>query len=104
MACMNNHPEIVKILIENDADIHLPSLDCRTCLMVSVKSEEICKLLLDHGAMVNATDKKGKTALQYATEENQIEVAKLLLQHGAEQVILSPQMERTPFNDTVTKT
>ena len=93
MACMNNHPEIVKILIENDADIHLPSLDCRTCLMVSVKSEEICKLLLDHGAMVNATDKKGKTALQYATEENQIEVTKLLLQHGAEQVIKSPNGE-----------
>ena len=86
MACMNNHLEIVKLLIENDADIHLPSLDGRTCLMVSVKSEEICKLLLDHGAMVNATDKKGKTALQYATEENQIEVSKLLLQHGAEQV------------------
>ena len=90
MACMNNRLEIVKFLLENDANIHLTSFDGCTCLMVSVKSEEICKLLIDHGAIVNATDKKGKTALQYAIEENQIEVIKLLQQHGAESMIKFP--------------
>ena len=40
--------------------------------------------------MINATDKKGKTALQYASEANQNEVTKLLIKHGAEQVIKSP--------------
>ena len=38
---------------------------------------------------INAQDKNGKTALQYACESQNLEVVKLLLEHGADQKIHS---------------
>ena len=44
---------------------------------------ELCKLLLEHGAEVNAEDKNGKMPLHLAKEEGHTETCKLLLQYGA---------------------
>jgi ankyrin repeat protein len=43
----------------------------------------ILTLLLTHGAKVSAADKFGSTALTYAMQNNRMDVAKILLAHGA---------------------
>ena len=58
-----------------------------TCLMHETEhgSVPIVKLLLAHDADVTQRDKTGKTALIYARERNQKEIASLLEQAGAKQ-------------------
>jgi ankyrin repeat protein len=46
--------------------------------------KDVYKLLLDHGADVNAKFEFGGTALQYATEKGHKDVCELLLDHGAD--------------------
>jgi ankyrin repeat protein len=45
---------------------------------------EIVELLLDGGADANVKDEKGETPLHKAASGGHLEVAKLLLDHGAE--------------------
>lgn len=45
----------------------------------------MARLLVNSGANVNAKDKQGKTALDYAIEANNSEMEKLLRQYGARQ-------------------
>ncbi len=47
------------------------------------KFEEV-KLLLDHGAHVNAKDENGFTALTHAAEIGSADIAKVLIDHGAD--------------------
>ena len=49
--------------------------------------QEVAKLLLDHGAVVNAKTKNSKTPLDLARKNNHQEVARLLLKHGAKEGI-----------------
>ena len=44
--------------------------------------KEIAELLITKGADVNAKDKKGKTPLDLAIEENHSQTADLLRKHG----------------------
>ncbi|MCU0570789.1 MAG: ankyrin repeat domain-containing protein [Oculatellaceae cyanobacterium Prado106] len=44
---------------------------------------ELVKLLLTHGAEVNAQDVQGRTALSLATQQGDSEMQELLKQHGA---------------------
>ena len=46
---------------------------------------QFAKLLLDHGANINAKDDKGKTPLAIALEYKQGEMAKFLRDHNATQ-------------------
>ncbi|KAI0270169.1 ankyrin repeat-containing domain protein [Russula aff. rugulosa BPL654] len=45
---------------------------------------EVVRLLLEHGADIEAKDKNGKTALQEAAENERDKVVELLREHGAE--------------------
>lgn len=44
----------------------------------------MARLLIEHGAQVNARDPHGKTALMFAAMFNRIEIIELLLAHGAD--------------------
>lgn len=79
-------PLIVKILLENGADVNLQDRDGKTPLM-SVNywgSTEISKLLIESGADVNLKDKCGTTALMQKCQDALHDSAKLLIDAGAD--------------------
>lgn len=82
-ACFMTHLDIVKLLVNNNADIQKPNFNGGTCLINSVQSVELCEFLLRNGAEVNAQDIQCKTALHYAIQEHRFETTKLLLSYGA---------------------
>ena len=96
---------MVKLLLEKGANIEargngtasegrvwdsgqnpLPSLfagDTALILAIINQRTEVVKLLLEKGANVKAADKDGRTPLNWALQEKNAEVLKLLKHHGA---------------------
>ena len=85
-ACKKGYRDIVKLLLEQEADVSLCSNESVTPLHMAVISgnKEIIGLLADAGADINATDRQGKTPLIYAVEARKAEAAKYLAQAGAD--------------------
>ena len=52
---------------------------------VSYGDSELVKILLDHGADINAKDNRGQTPLKSARRRKKEEIVKLLLKHGAKE-------------------
>jgi len=48
-----------------------------------MRNFDTARVLLKHNADVNAKNNEGKTALDYATNNNHQELVELLLAHGA---------------------
>lgn len=76
--------EAADILIDNGANVD----DCDYGLTILMESsrmghKEIVDLLAVRGADVNARDSKGKSALDYASENGYREIADFLRKHGA---------------------
>jgi ankyrin repeat protein len=110
-AIRGGNEEAAKKLIAQKADVNVTDPDGRTPLHDTVYSKnpatystnvsrsqlfrtdqkigniEIAKVLLDHHANINARDRQGMTALHMAANENQIEIAKLLVSRGADKKI-----------------
>ena len=83
----NIDPGVVRLLLDNGAD---PNVLARlqggnTPLHRASRSGriEIARLLVEHGANVEAQDDRGKTPLDVATEEQHDEILKLLSEHRA---------------------
>ena len=76
----NGHVEVVKLLLENKADVNAANQNRETPLHWASQSGrvEIVKLLLKNKADVNAADEDGWTALPRALENGHVEVVKLL--------------------------
>jgi ankyrin repeat protein len=84
IACSGGSSEIVKLLIENGANVNqAEESEFHTPLMYASGDREIIELLLKHGADVNAEDDYNATALTRAAESGRFEIVKLLLEHGA---------------------
>jgi ankyrin repeat protein len=60
--------DVIKVLIENNADINQQNIDGETCFHEAVESGRFktVKLLIEYGANVNLKDKNGNTALHMA--------------------------------------
>lgn len=69
-ACFMTNMEVVKYLVEHNADISCANYNGGTCLINSVQSMELCAYLISKGADVNAKDIQNKTALHYAIQEH----------------------------------
>ena len=84
--CYWNNYDIVKLLIENGADVNTgDGKEPAICKAAGNASTDIVKLLIENGADVNAEDKDGNTAVIEATwNKDAINVLKLLIAAGAD--------------------
>jgi ankyrin repeat protein len=85
--CVASMPEAVQTLLEQGANPNVLSHDLRTPLQQAAllgRTEQV-RLLLAHGANVNARVDRGHTALFWARKKNHADIVALLLQAGATQ-------------------
>ena len=86
-ASFNGNTAVVEYLIERGAKVDTLDFNGRNALMYASSGPfaETVELLLSNGASVNVQGKlEGFTALMTAAAEGQLEVVRLLLQHGAD--------------------
>lgn len=88
LAVNMNHPEIVKLLLEYDANAWetFPNTDVTPLMVTAYRGyAEVAEILLEHGIEPNAQRARdGTTALMFALQNFHAEVAESLLQHGAD--------------------
>jgi len=79
----NNYIDIVKLLIDNKADINVvgPKPYKKTILMyaIDMKNIDLIKLLIDKGLDVNAQDSNNMTPLMYVAEHSTLDSLKFLM-------------------------
>jgi len=78
-----NGPSVVRLLLDNGADPHIQATwDGSTALFQAIRHGriEFARLLIEHGASVEVKDKRGRTPLDYASEELRSEITDLLLE------------------------
>lgn len=85
-AAFGGHPELVRMLLENGADISIGDVDNSQpihCAAIS-GNVQVAELLLAHGADVNEADNNGATPLTFATGRGHLEMIRYLVEHGAD--------------------
>lgn len=79
--------KFISHLLNKRVDVTINEASCGTVLHLAV-FEKLKNLvifrILDSGADVNAQDSAGNTALHLAVKGNQVKIAKMLLEHGAD--------------------
>ena len=86
-ASFNGHTAVVEYLIEHKAKVNALDVNGRNALMYASSGPfaETVGLLINKGSSVNVQGKlEGFTALMTAAAEGQLEVVRVLLQHGAD--------------------
>ncbi len=85
-AAMNGYPELVGLLLDNDADVNRQSEDGRTALMVAAWNghDSVVRYLISRGADVNIRNEESWTALTHAAWKGHKRIAQTLLDHGAD--------------------
>ncbi|HZW61589.1 MAG TPA: ankyrin repeat domain-containing protein [Candidatus Babeliales bacterium] len=76
--------EMTNFLLKNKANVNMRSNDEDQMTALMYAGPTVIKLLLEHGADINAKDANGYTALMHAITEDDIESAHLLLEYGAD--------------------
>ena len=84
LASINNHINMVTLLLKAEADPNIPDMRCETALFGAISNNEMVKVLLEGGANPNCANDGGETPLYWAASYNQIEVVNLLLKNGAD--------------------
>ncbi|XP_052083811.1 uncharacterized protein LOC127721184 isoform X2 [Mytilus californianus] len=85
MASLNNHLEVVKVLIQNGADIDYRGVEGATALFEASErgNIEVVKYLLSMKASVNIPTYRGRTPLFVAVQRRLLQIATILLQNNA---------------------
>ena len=88
-ACNKGAREIVKMLLDYDADVTKANNKGATPLHYAVRTgnKDIIKMLLDKGADINATDNDGASVIIYAILAGKNETAKYLKEAGADMML-----------------
>jgi len=87
LACQNANPAMIERLLKAGADPNAVSTEGETALMTVARTGvvEAAKVLLDHGAKVDAREEwHGQTALMWAVDEQHPAMVKELIAHGAD--------------------
>ncbi|NXT52584.1 TANC1 protein, partial [Pluvianellus socialis] len=97
------HCQVVSYIlrIEKDHEVDINDTDAlwgETALTAAAGRGklEVCKLLLEHGAVVTRTNRRGIPPLFCAVRQGHWQIAKLLVEHGSD-VNLSDRQGRTPL-------
>jgi uncharacterized protein len=87
LACFFNHPAIADALIGSGADVQArsrnPMQNTPLHAATAGRSRDSVRILLEHGADVNAQQEGGWTALHAASQNGDVEMVKLLIASGA---------------------
>ena len=89
MAINKGQDEILHMLLNSGANINAPAVSLFNALQAAANktdTTDYVQLLLDHGADVNApaSEYRGRSALQAAAEQGNIQHVQILLLHGAD--------------------
>ena len=87
LAASNGHLAVVEFLVSKGAEVNLKDSDNKTALMYASKRSfnDVAAFLLKNDAEVNVqSKKKGMTALMLAAGWDNVELVRMLLEHGAE--------------------
>ena len=82
---LTSNIEVLKLLIENKADINAKDSSGQTALIIAAKfgNLPVAVLLVENGADIDAKDNSSKTALMYAKEGNRKSIINYLISAGA---------------------
>ncbi len=81
LACWNSHEEVIRILLGNGADVENTNVNQFTPLILTAghnHSSSIVRLLLEAGAEIDRVGVGGKTALEWARQQERCEVVQIL--------------------------
>lgn len=88
LACFFGQRAIVAYLLKKGAKVNIPASNPSKVMplhsAVAKNDYEICQLLLENGADVNATQMQGVTALQSAAHRGNLALVQLLVENGAD--------------------
>jgi ankyrin repeat protein len=83
-----SQPEIVKALLDAGADVNLPSRESMKVTPLAsaaaAKQTDLARVLIAHGANVNARAASGHIPLHEASANGNVELVKLLIESGAD--------------------
>lgn len=86
LAIIGRQTEVAKYLINNGADLNIRVIGCNLTTPLHFAAQysyELCELLIEKGAEINAVDDNWKTPLKWAKRAGQDGIVKLLKSHGA---------------------
>ena len=85
VACVNDHLDVVRYLVEQGADIEKCNHTGPPIIWASSRGcLEVTRYLLEQGANRDKADDLGKTPLHFAAIHGHLEIAKLLMVYGAD--------------------
>lgn len=83
-AVINGHTEVVKLCLATKARVDASEREKLTSLLMEAGNPDIARLLIEKGAVVNATDTHKQTPLMQQIGQGKNDVAKLLIEKGAD--------------------
>jgi len=86
LAIRFGHADMVRLLLDHDADPRCPQASTPSTLHLAVRhlpDPAIITLPIEHGAEVDAGDGDNNTPLNFAARDDRIDLARALLEHGA---------------------
>lgn len=103
LAASKGNSEIVQLLIDNGADLNYEHGNDPLAVAARFEQLEIVKILLDAGADVESTISldgtyENSTGMQWAAINNNVELAELLIEYGADVNTAETLHNRTPIH------
>ncbi|OQV12786.1 Ankyrin-1 [Hypsibius exemplaris] len=100
VAAENGHADIVKVLLENRAQVDVFDQEGRTALHLAVQNSHlmVARYLLEHNAFVDAKTNAGITAAHLAAEVGSVEFLDLLIRDHHASILVTSLTKQSPLH------